>query len=136
MTKKFANTYVEYVAKKPIIFIGAILIYVSLIISITLSVKTNVSKQYNVSLKQETIVVEELIDLYKDVVFLYNDRNEQVYKVEVNRIEHVEDKTIFHLADKGELDSISGEKVYADIPIEEISLFERIFVRGGKNSEE
>lgn len=132
--KKFVNTYVKYTAKKPILFILLIFVSVSLILYLTITTKTSVFQTYDARIKQDTILVDGVIASRTGQLYVYANREEQILPVVITETEHGDGTTIFYTADYRSLEGLPKE-LKADIPVDEISLLERIFLRGGKGNE-
>lgn len=132
--KKFINTYVKYTAKKPILFILLIFVSVSLILYLTITTKTSVFQTYDARIKQDTILVDGVIASRTGQLYAYANREEQILPVVITETEHGDGTTVFYAADPRSLEGLPKE-LKADIPVDEISLLERIFLRGGKGNE-
>ena len=132
--KKFVNTYVKYTAKKPILFILLIFVSVSLILYLTITTKTSVFQTYDARIKQGTILVDGVIASRTGQLYVYANREEQILPVVITETEHGDGITVFYTADSRSLEGLPKE-LKADIPVDEISLLERIFLRGGKGNE-
>ena len=133
MSKRFINAYVKYVAKKPILFFAMIGIFVFSILYVSLTTKTSLIQTYDGTMIENSIVVNAEIKTAPDKIYVYENRNEAVFRVSVTNIDHNNRTTTFFLNDGTELSKISeAEMIKIDIPIGEISLFERIFLKGSK----
>jgi hypothetical protein len=133
MGKRFINTYVKYVAKKPILFFAMVCVFVFFILFLSLTTKTSLIQTYDGTMTGNSIVVNTEIKTAPDKIYVYENRNEAVFLVSVTNIDHNDSTTTFFLNDGTELSEISNTGIVKiDIPIGEISLFERIFLKGGK----
>lgn len=132
--KKIENIYVKYTAKKPILFFLLVLVSVSLILFLTVTTKTNLFLTCDASIERDKIIVDGLMESCTGQLYVYDNREEQIYPVEINETVQDDGTTIFYIADAEALSGLPRE-VKADIPADEISLFERIFIRGGKSNE-
>lgn len=133
MSKKFINTYVKYTAKKPILFFAMILVGVLSIVILALTTKTIVIFTGDGVVDGYSIVVNGNIDTYTGFIYAYSDRNERMYSVEIFETIHEEEQTIFLLKGNDEYISTMNQKeIKIDIPIREMTIFERVFLKGGK----
>lgn len=133
MNKKYINTYVKYTVKKPILFFAMIIINIFLIISLSLSTKTSVMLTIDGVVYDRSIVVSGKVDLDTGFIYAYNDRNDQVHSVEISETFYEEGKTIFLLKGDNEYIATMNQcEIKVDIPVREITIFERVFLKGGK----
>ena len=131
--RRFINTYVKYTAKKPILLFAMIAFFISLILYISLTTKTNLYQTFDGVLSEDCITIDKDIYTVPEVVYVYENRNEAVFAVNVERFENRDNTTILHVSfadGSPELDP--SENVKVDIQVGEITLFERVFVKGGK----
>ena len=134
--KKLANTYVKYVAKKPVLFLGLLIVSVAIIMILTLTTKTNLVVTYDAVIDEECIRVNDAVTPCKNFLYVYSNRNEYVYRIEMTDRHYDEDSTTFSVIITDELTQLKQQDIQVDIPVKEISLFERIFLRGGKANEQ
>lgn len=133
MKNYFINTYVKYTAKKPILFIAMIFIGVFSIIILSLSTKTSVVLTSDGVVDDRSIVVFGKMDSHTGFIYAYNDRNDQVYSVEISETVYEEGETIFILKGDNEyIATMNQQEIKVDIPIREMTIFERVFLKGGK----
>jgi hypothetical protein len=133
MGKRFINTYIKYTAKKPILFFVMIGVFVFFILFIALTTRTSLIQKYDGAMTGNTIVVSAVIKTKPDVIYVYENRNEAVFLLSVTGIVNNDDSTIFFVNGNAELSEITdAEIIKFDIPVGEISLFERVFLKGGK----
>ena len=137
MNKKFVNTYVKYTAKKPLLFFAMILVGVLSITILALSTKTSLMLSANGVVNGYSIVFNgEADSSYTGFIYVYSDRNEGVYSVEVLKTIHEKEQTIFLLDDNnGYISTMNQQEIKIDIPIREMTIFERVFLKGGKVNE-
>lgn len=133
MNNKFINTYVKYTAKKPILFFTMIIIGVLSIIILSLSTKTSVVITSDGVVNDYSITVSGKVDSYTDFIYTYNDRNDQVYIVKISETVHEGEQTIFFLKGNNEyIVAMNQQEIKIDIPVREMTIFERVFLKGGK----
>ena len=133
MGKRFINTYVKYVAKKPILFFSMIGVFIFFILFVSLTTKTSLIQSYEGLILGDTIVINAEINTVPENIYIYENRNEAVYLINIDSIEHEDNLTILSIGTIAELHGLSAaESIKIDIPVGEISLFERIFLKGGK----
>ena len=133
MGKRFINTYVKYVAKKPILFFVMIGVFMFFILFIALTTKTSLIQTYDGTITGNTIIVSAEIKTAPDKIYVYENRNEAVFLVSVTGVDRNDNSTVFYISDHKELSEVaSAEIIKLDIPVGTISLFERVFLKGGK----
>ena len=136
MGKRFINTYIKYTAKKPILFFLMIGVFLFFIFFISLTTKTSVIKSYDATIAGNTIVINAEIDSAPDKIYVYVNRNEAVFLINVKSINRTNNKTVLIIDNEVELHELfSVENITIDVPVSEITLFERVFLRGGKVNE-
>ena len=135
MGKRFINAYVKYVAKKPVLFFAMIGIFVFFILFVSLTTKTSLIQSYEGLILGDTIVINAGINIVPENIYVYENRNEAVYLLIIDGIEREDNSTILFIGNDAGLHGLAAaESVKIDIPVGEISLFERIFLKGGKVS--
>ena len=136
MGKRFINTYIKYTAKKPILFFLMIGVFLFFIFFISLTTKTSVIKSYDATIAGNTIVINAEIDSAPDKIYVYVNRNEAVFLINVKSINRTNNKTVLIIDNEVELHELfSVENITIDVPVSEMTLFERVFLRGGKVNE-
>lgn len=132
MNKKLANLFVQITAKHPLPFIGCIVLGVGFILSLTLSTNVSVISTYDGSVKSGNIIIEHRVSDLRDKIYVYTNRNEAVYSIEIteDNVKYGSNLTIIQL--EGNIDSVTTDKVKVDITIGKTTLFERVFLKGGK----
>ena len=126
--KQFSRFYVKYVIKTPIIFYTFLIVGISLFIYLSLSLKLDIVQSIKANIADDKIVLNGEYHNISDVIYLYNDRNEKIYKFKIKSTENENGKTVFFIDSDINL---SGD-VNIDIVIGNRTLFERIFVKAGK----
>lgn len=133
MNKRFVNAYVKYTTKNPFIFFGVILVGVLSIVLLALITKTGVVISVDGTIDNYAIIINEKADSYTGFIYAYSDRNERMYSIEISETIHEEGQTIFLLKGKDEFISTMNQKeIKVDIPVREMTIFERVFLKGGK----
>lgn len=133
MNKKFINAYVKYTAKKPILFFAMIFIGVFSILILSFSTKTSIVFTSDGVVNDHSIMVSGKVDSYTGFIYAYNDRNDQVYSVEISETVHAGEQTIFLLKGDNEyITAMNQQEIKVDIPMREMTIFERVFLKGGK----
>ena len=133
MGKRFINTYVKYVVKKPILFFAMIGVFVFLILFVSLTTKTSLIQSYEGLIFGDTIVINAEINTVPENIYVYENRNEAVYLVNIKSMEHEDNSTVLIIGNNTELHGLpAAENIKIDIPVDEITLFERVFLKGGK----
>ncbi len=132
MRKKYANLFVKMTAKSPLLFLLLILLSVLFLFGVTLMTKVDVIKTYNVKIENDKICIQNASDFMPDEVYVYENRNEAVYKIKIEP-EMVSRENNSVEISVNQLSFIpQSDYVYIDIPIQKITLFRRVFIQGGK----
>lgn len=122
----------KYVIKSPFLFyafwIGGIILFLAM----TLNTKIAVTKTFEVQVINDTVVLDRIQGEVGEIVYLYTDRNERVYKVAVHEKKDSEGKTVLVLKN-GQPDVPEG-RMKADIVVGEDSLLRRVFLKAGRES--
>lgn len=126
--KKFSRLYVKYIIKSPIVYYSFLLIGIVLFLYFSLNFKLDIVQSVNANIEDNSFTVEGEYKTSSDTIYLYRDRNEKIYRLKIDQIEYIDNKTIFIINNSIEL---SGE-IHADIVIGSQTLFERIFIKAGK----
>ena len=133
MRKKYANLYVKMTAKSPLLFLVLILISTIFLFGVTLTTKVDVIETYKVKVENNQICIQDVNDITLTEVYVYENRNEAVYKVIIEP-EMIRQENNFLEISVNELGFIpQSDSVNIDIPIRKITLFRRVFLQGGKN---
>ena len=133
MSKKIIDAYVKYTAKKPILFFAMIVIGVLSIFILSLSTKTSVVVSNDGIVNSYSVTINGEIDSYTGFIYVYNDRNDRVYSIEISETIHKNGQTIFFTEDENEyISTINQQKIKVDVPIREVTIFERVFLKGGR----
>lgn len=129
---KYGRIYMKYVIKSPFLFyafwIGGIILFLSM----TLNTKIAVTKTFEVQVINDTVVLDRIQGEVGEIVYLYTDRNERVYKAAVHEKKDSEGKTVLVLKN-GQPDVPEG-RMKADIVVGEDSLLRRVFLKAGRES--
>lgn len=132
MRKKYANLFVKMTAKSPLLFLLLILLSVLFLFGVTLTTKVDVIKTYNVKIENDKICIQNASDIMPDEVYVYENRNEAVYKIKIEPEMVSRENNSLEIS-VNQLSFIpQSDYVYIDIPIQKITLFRRVFIQGGK----
>ncbi|MNI52884.1 hypothetical protein D3C73_1076910 [compost metagenome] len=131
MNKKTSNLFVKLTAKHPLPFIGIVTISIAALLGLTLSTQLNTINTYNGVIDQNNIIIHEPVTNINNKIYVYTNRNEFIYPLQItDNVEYGADTTTIRL-DKDSPFSDS-DKVKVDVGKGEITLFERVFLKGGK----
>jgi len=133
MRKKYANLYVKVTAKSPLLFLILILISIAFLFGVTLTTKVDVIETYKVKVENNKIRIQNISDFTLNEVYVYENRNEAVYKVIIEPEMVREDNNSLEISVNELGFTPQSGSVYIDIPIRKITLFRRVFLQGGKN---
>ncbi len=132
MRKKYANLFVKMTAKSPLLFLLLILLSVLFLFGVTLTTKVDVIKTYNVKIENDKICIQNASDFMPDEVYVYENRNEAVYKIKIEPEMLSRENNSLEIS-VNQLSFIpQSDYVYIDIPVQKITLFRRVFIQGGK----
>ena len=133
MRKKYANLYVKMTAKSPLLFLALILISTIFLFGVTLTTRVDVIETYKVKVENIKICIQDVNDIISTEVYVYENRNEAVYKVIIEPEMVSQENNSLEIS-VNELGFIpQSDSVNIDIPIRKITLFRRVFLQGGKN---
>lgn len=133
MRKKYANQFVKMTAKSPLLFLILILISITFLFGVTLTTKVDVIRTYKVKVENNKICIRDVNDIPWNEVYVYENRNEAVYKVKIEP-EMVRQESNSLEISVNQLGFIpQSDFVNIDVPIQKITLFRRVFLQGGKN---
>ena len=110
-----------------------ILISIIFLMGVTLMTTVDVIKTYNVKVENNKICVQDIGDIVPDEVYVYENRNEAVYKVMIKpeMVSQEKDSLEISVNDLGFIPQ--ADSVNIDVPLRKITLFRRVFLQGGKN---
>jgi len=120
-------------AKSPLLFLLLILISIIFLMGVTLMTTVDVIKTYNVKVENNKICVQDIGDIVPDEVYVYENRNEAVYKVMIKpeMVSQENNSLEISVNDLGFIPQ--ADSVNIDVPLRKITLFRRVFLQGGKN---
>jgi hypothetical protein len=134
---KISAFYMKYTIKKPIIFLCFVFIGVALFLNLTLKIQVPINKTFNgkavVDQNNGVTILLNKKPLNKNIntIYLYIDKNIKIYEVKNLKIE---DSKIYIVDTKSFISVIKEHpNVSLDIEQKNITLFEKIFVNGGKS---
>lgn len=132
MRKKRANLFVKLTAKSPLLFLLLIFISIVFLFGVTLTTKVDVIETYNAKVENNKICVQNVTDLPENEIYIYENRNEAVYKVitEPEMFSQENNSLEIPLNKLGFIPQSDSVKI--DISIQKITLFRRVFLQGGK----
>ena len=132
MRKKRANFFVKLTAKSPLLFLLLIFISIVFLFGVTLTTKVDVIETYNAKVENNKICVQNVTDLPENEVYIYENRNEAVYKVitEPEMFSQENNSLEIPLNKLGFIPQSDSVKI--DISIQKITLFRRVFLQSGK----
>mgnify|MGYP000861549520 CR=1 FL=1 len=80
-----------------------------------------------------SITVSGKVDSYTGFIYAYNDRNDQMYSIEISETVYEEGQTRFLLKGDNEyIATMNQQEIKVDVPMREMTIFERVFLKGGK----
>ncbi len=135
MKQKLVKFYIKYTIHKPVLFIFVIAVGLFSILCLSFTTKTNVISTYDCYIENGIVYVSKKIETQLDVIYLYSDRNEAVYMCSVIKTQIIDDVTSFELSKEEGIVNLQDwnmQKMKIDIPCEEMTLFKRVFIKGGR----
>ena len=127
MATKFQRMYVKYIMKSPAIFILFLIIGIFLFSFIFLNLRLNIMRQVEVEVIDSQIFFDNIYETVSNRVYLYYDRNEEIFKFEAEKLSEENGKTVMIINNESNL---SGE-MDAEIIVGTQTLFEKIFINVG-----
>ena len=127
MATKFQRMYVKYIMKSPAIFILFLIIGIFLFSFIFLNIRLNIMRQGEVEVIDSQIFFDNIYETVSNTVYLYYDRNEEIFKFEAEKLSEENGKTVMIINNESNL---SGE-MDAEIIVGTQTLFEKIFINVG-----
>ena len=101
---------------------------VILFLYLSLNIKLDVVQNVKANIKDSKIIIEGKYNTKSDTIYLYNDRNEKIYKLTIVHSEYIDGQTVFIINNTTKLFG----NIQADIVTSSQTLLERIFIRSGK----
>ena len=132
MRKKRANLFVKLTAKSPLLFLLLIFISIVFLFGVTLTTKVDVIETYNAKVENNKICVQNVTDLPENEVYIYENRNEAVYKVITEPEMFSQENNSLEIPLNKLGVNPQSDSVKIDISIQKITLFRRVFLQGGK----
>lgn len=120
-------------AKSPLLFLLLILISIIFLMGVTLMTTVDVIRTYKAKVENNKICVQDIGDIVPDEVYVYENRNEAVYKVMIKpeMVSQENNSLEISVNDLGFIPQ--ADSVNIDVPLRKITLFRRVFLQGGKN---
>lgn len=131
--------YLNYVIKKPYLFFLFVFIGIGTILFLLMTTNVPVISIHTAKIEksQDQYLLscdEAVFEAKIDTIFLYKDKNETIYKISdytvLNEnqilIQHIDDTLITSIDDNLNVINI-------EIPLRNTTLFEEIFIQGGRN---
>ena len=123
---RFAAWYVKYIIKSPLVFYTFLSAGVVLFIALSLGVRLDIAESTQAEVQGQQVVLDREYELASDTIYLYQDRNEQVYKLKVAAWKKGGGSTVCTVEDSR---GLLG-RMNADVVTGSHTLLERIFMRG------
>ena len=133
MNKKTGNFYVKYTAKDPIVFILLLILAISSILLLTFNTRVSVYSTYEGKFIGQVISINGCVDVKGDSLYVYTNRNDAIYTARVSSIEFYGETTNIQIKENQNLNILDKGNIKIDIPVRQITLLERVFLRGGKS---
>jgi hypothetical protein len=132
--KWFFDKCINKIAKNSFVFFSIVIISITLILMLSISIKTDNIITKEASISNNIICIETEVKIDGDNIFVYSDRNEKVYIIRIEEF-YYKDGCTYIVANSNDVLGVWNlAKINVDIPVGQSTLFERIFIRGGKTS--
>lgn len=128
MKKKFAAWYVKYMVKSPFVFYSFLLAGIVLFVTLSTGVRLDIVQSVKAEVLEQRVILSGEYDLVSDKLYLYSDKNDHVYKLNVKSWEKDDGSTVCTV----ENDMNLRGWMNADVVIGSQTLLKRIFVRAGQ----
>lgn len=128
MNKKrsFSQLYVKYIIKTPILFYAFLSFGILIFLYFCLTLKLDNVESAEAEIKNNYVIIDGEYTVCSNVIYLYYDRNEVIYKYFIGSQDNSDEQTIIEVNNNNNL---SG-KINVDIVVGKQTLFERIFGAG------
>lgn len=130
---KLAKFYMKYAVDSSAFFALCAIVGIALFVSLGLVIKTDITKTYSAVLADGGIKIEEDIEEFTGLLYVYEDRNEKVIKTSADEVKKDEKSTTFILSPE-DMEKISDFKNGAsvDVAVGSQSLLKQIILKAGK----
>lgn len=125
---KCAAWYVKYVIKTPFVFYSFLFIGVVLFFALSMSVHLDIVQSTKAEIIEQKVVLDGEYELASDKLYLYNDKNDHIYKLEIISWEKEDGNTVCAVQNNMQLSGWMN----ADIITGSQTLLKRIFLRAGQ----
>ena len=132
--KRFFDKCINKIAKNSFVFFSIVIISITLILILSISIKTDNIITKEASISNNIICIETEVKIDGDNIFVYSDRNEKVHIIRIEEFYYKDGCTYIVANSNDVLGAWNLAKINVDIPVGQSTLFERIFIRGGKTS--
>lgn len=132
MKKTFINAYIKYTARTPVLFFLMVVFCILLIVFLTTTTTLNHMETYDaVVMDHNKVRIDDTIAPL-DRVYLYTQRDQDMVSCHVQRVDYHEDQTDIILMDGVDIAFPPGSDVFVELAQTTTTLWERIFVKGGR----
>lgn len=130
MKQKITKLYLKYIVKSSKLFAVYVGIFIAVFLIMTMGLKLEIRTSYDAEMNGQEIKVlsEEKIKLTDKQVYVYIDRNQEVFPMEVSHTDYKNGAMYFYL--NNNQNKIFGSATL-EITTQKRSLFESIFTKAG-----
>lgn len=130
--RKFEKWFLKLFVKSFMLYYSYLLLFILIFLISSHKLMLDVRGTYNATIEgnEVRVVCDSQIDYIEDKIFVYKDRDQEVYVSEIISSEYKNGIMVFHI--NKEIDNINGE-VILEITTEKKTLLERIFAQAGKS---
>lgn len=132
----------QRMTKSPTLFISYLLIFSLVIVLLTINTSVDIINTYQVTIcnisSKYYVMSDNILKLYSDKGYLYTDKNKDIYEIHSDNIIYDSTNDYYEIiANDSKLSDFlaenSDKEIKIDIPKGQTTLFNRIFLKGGKS---
>lgn len=141
MAKKMrlGQRYSRMMTRSYIPFVIYVAIFATLIILTSSSIKTNIVQTYKAAIHESdaTILIDKEIQIHSNIIYIYADKNQNLYKFKINETKQTDGNTYVSVQDPEILLNLLTEfrdkQINVEIPGRKISLLRKMIPLGDIN---
>ena len=127
----FQKRYLKYVIKSPLLFYAFLALGMLLFVCLSLWIRLDVIETYAATLSGNTVTVHEALAPASPTVYLYENRNDKIYKLDYRHIDRQSGATIFTIDAGSDAAAALPRDISVDVTVRQQTLLQRIFAKGG-----
>lgn len=132
MDQKNSNLW----TKSPTIFALVVFIHLISIFSLSIKTETYLFSTNTATIEEDVLVVQGEVNIIAEQIYIYSEKNSTVIKDRIICHEYLDGNTYIYISGNEDFLQQNGSKsVTVEIPAEKTTLFNRLFINGGKINE-